>query len=148
MDLFTINNIMKVKFKYTYPYKYKLTEDFVIEIGIMDITIDHPYIKLKDGVLTIKKGYAWNGSSGLSIDTKTNHIASLVHDAMYQLFRLELLPIEYRNMSDIIYRSLCLKAGMITIRAYWSYYALKWFGAYSAKPGREMYPRPEVVLEI
>ena len=140
---------MIIKFKHTYPYKYKLIEDVIVGIGIMDIPIDHPYIKLTPGgVLIIKKGYAWNGSSGLSIDPKTNHGASLVHDALYQLFRTELLPIEYRNMSDVIYRCLCLKAGMWPPRAWWSYYALDWFGAYSATPGREMYPRPELTVEF
>lgn len=53
-----------------------------------------------NGKLWIRHGYAWDGASGPTIDTKNTVIASLVHDALYQLMRMNLLDHSYRSVVD------------------------------------------------
>ena len=45
----------------------------------------------KNGTLRIKAGYAWDGPSGPTIDTKSSMRGSLFHDALYQLLRMKLI---------------------------------------------------------
>jgi len=48
-----------------------------------------------DGGLLIKAGYSWDGPSGSAIDTKNFMQGSLVHDALYQLLRENILYESY-----------------------------------------------------
>ena len=70
---------------YKSGYKYQLYEDYAVMIGMIppdDVVTD--YIELNsDGLLTIRKGYAWDGPSGPTIDTLNFMRGSLVHDALY-----------------------------------------------------------------
>lgn len=81
-------------------YKWKLKEPFSIRTETEDV--EHEWCVVKDGMLTIKAGYAWNGCTpkfsvldwfligtpdGI-IDYRTGkqkaYYATLVHDCMYQ----------------------------------------------------------------
>ena len=64
-----------------------------------------------DGWLTIEPGYQWDGASFIVIDRKANMRASLLHDALYQLMRAELLGQEYRVVADRLYRDMYLDDG-------------------------------------
>lgn len=55
-----------------------------------------------DGLLVIKRGYAWDGASGPAINTKDFIRASLVHDALYQLIREGVLTADDRKDADAI----------------------------------------------
>lgn len=72
---------------YKEGYKYQLAEEYTISIPIKpDSNIISDYIDLNnDGELVIKKGYAWDGPSGPTIDSLNFMRGSLVHDALYQL---------------------------------------------------------------
>ena len=76
---------------YKKGYKYQLTEAYTVDILIhpdADIHSNSGYIDLTaEGTLTIKKGYAWDGPSGPTVDTRNFMRGSLVHDALYQLMR-------------------------------------------------------------
>jgi hypothetical protein len=50
-----------------------------------------------DGTLVISPGYAWDGASGPTYDSKSSMRASLVHDALYQLMRLGLLSQSFKT---------------------------------------------------
>ncbi len=89
------------------------------------------------GLLWIKKGYCWDGCSGPTIDFKTNMRAGLVHDALYQLMRLGLLPIKYRPNTDSELRLVCIEDGMIAFRAWYFWKAVRLFGYGSAKLEKE-----------
>ncbi|MDF5607407.1 hypothetical protein P3745_24975, partial [Vibrio parahaemolyticus] len=65
-----------------------------VESGIyLGVPFESSYLSLSEqGLLTIKKGYSWDGVSGPATDTRNLILASLVHDELYQLMREELPP--------------------------------------------------------
>jgi len=87
-----------------------------------------------DGILEIKKGYAWDGPSGPTFDTKTFMRGSLIHDVLYQLIRMGELPMDYRRAADAELKDCCLADGMTKIRAWWVHKALDYAGRSAALP--------------
>lgn len=123
-------------------YKYQLVEAFTYDIGFEGHDIDHPYLKLDgEGKLTIAKYYAWDGASGPTIDTLNSMRASLVHDALYQLLRLELLPQELVKPADQLFRRMLRQDGMSAFRAWYWYRGLRLANGAAARPGTD--PPPE-----
>jgi len=128
------------------PYKYQLVEDYEVSIPIYGEAAEESFIKLSEtGTLFIKKGYAWDGPSGPTFDTLTFMRGSLVHDALYQLIRMELLDFAYRSDADRIIRDMCLEDGMNRVRAKWVYWALRLFGGSAATPGSQ---KQDVVIRV
>lgn len=114
---------------YSGGYKYQLRRWYMVETGITGHLAVTPWLQLeRDGKLWIRQGYAWDGPSGPTIDTLTFMRGSLVHDALYQLIRLQLVPADLRDEADKILRRICLEDGMNAIRAWWVYQGVKWFG--------------------
>jgi len=110
-------------------YKYVLAEAYGYHTKIVNegYTLPHCWID-PDGKLMIRAGYAWDGSSR-SIDTKSSMIASLIHDALYQLLRETGFGVGNdkhdvrRYCADQIYRNLCIRDGM------WEWWARRRFNA-------------------
>ncbi len=116
-------------------YKYQLHETYEETVRINppeDIKTD--YISLDQmGHLVLQKGYAWDGPSGPTIDTSDFMRGSLVHDALYQLMRMEHLSDElHRKSADEELRRICLEDGTSSIRAWWVYLSVRQFGGRSA----------------
>lgn len=120
---------------YKAGYKYQLTNSVIIETNIIppeeEVAADYIFLS-RVGYLRILKGYAWDGISGPTWDTKNTRRASLVHDALYQLIRMELLPAKARKAADKLYRTMCIEDGMWRVRAWWQYRALRVGGGPSA----------------
>ena len=117
-------------------YKYNLRSDVEYETGIK---IAHPknlgLLEIdSQGKLTIRKGYAWDGASGPAIDTRNFMRGSLIHDALYQLMREEVIPRNERKKVDKILREVCLSDGMSGFRSWYVYKGVRIFGASSARP--------------
>ena len=108
-----------MKYKKRQVYKYNLHSEEQIETSItLAQPFDSPFLSLSEqGLLTIKKGYSWDGASGPAIDTQNILKASLVHDALYQLMREEVLPQSSREQADRLLRQICLEHGMSNFRA-------------------------------
>ena len=124
-----------MKITYSSGYKYQLEKDFVTEVEIFGENINSPFIVLRfDGYLLIRKGYAWDGPSGPTIDTKNFMRGALVHDALYQLMREHGLNRDYRPTADMIMRKFCRKDGMNPIRAWVAWFGVRLFGRDSARP--------------
>jgi hypothetical protein len=126
--------------KYREGYKYQLAEDYSDNILLAppeDIRTE--WIDLDaEGNLLIRKGYAWDGASGPTFDTKDSMRGSLIHDALYQLFRLgHLDPLELRDDADLIFRLVCLEDGMWKPRAYLWYQAVRIGADDAAEPGTD-----------
>lgn len=130
--------------KYKKGYKYKLAEDFKIKIMYNPrIEIDLFLIKLDlEGNLFIKKGYAWDGPSGPTIDTKTFMRGSLVHDVLYQLMRMKLIPLEHRILADKELKDICRKDGMNYFRVWYVFKGVRMFGEKSAEKQIQIYEAP------
>lgn len=110
-------------------YKYQLLADETIECSwLVGKYVEHDFVRVDDGRLTVCEGYAWDGASGPAIDTTTILRGSLFHDALYQLMRQGLLPRSYRALADDLMRELCIEDGMRPIRAWWVYWSVRLFG--------------------
>ncbi len=113
---------------YTTPYR-------------LNTPFDNGFIALNcEGRLEIRPGYAWDGPSGPAIDTKNFMRASLVHDALYQLMREQVLPQSARKAADDALRSICRTSGMCGFRAWYVYLAVRLFAAQAAKPDLQEAP--------
>ena len=83
-------------------WKYVLTEDLTIMLdnstfGLMFGGIDQPYFRLThSGMLTIKKGYTWDGLSSFP-DRKQWLMGSAVHDTLIQMCDEGFIPDAERN---------------------------------------------------
>ena len=124
------------KIRYREGYKYVLAEDHEVLTAIRpSVPIATEYVCLGlDGWLWLSHGYAWDGATG-AVDTKTIRRGSLIHDALYQLMRLGLLPQSAREPSDRELRRVCLEDGMVALRAWWVYRGVRIGGGPSAALG-------------
>ena len=122
--------------KYKSGYKYQLHEEYRVKVSVIptgDITTDYLDLDTK-GMLVIKKGYAWDGPSGPSIDTPNFMRGSLVHDALYQLLRIKKLEPKWRKESDNELARICREDGMSRIRAWWVLRSVRLGGGPAASP--------------
>ena len=90
------------KIRYRSGYRYQLQADYSVFIGLLGYKIRTDFITLTEsGWLTIRKGYAWDGATGLPSTPRSLMRASLVHDAMYQLIRNGLF--DRRDVADELF---------------------------------------------
>jgi len=121
--------------RYKAGYKYQLQETYRVSTPIKPtLPIATEYISLSlAGDLVIQRGYAWDGPSGPTVDTKNFMRGSLVHDALYQLMREgHLVPELHRKPADELLRQMCREDGMCAIRAWWVYWGVRLGGGDSA----------------
>ncbi len=127
---------MDNQIKYRSGYKYQLAEDYYLYVNIFsekDILTE--FIDLdKEGFLWIRKGYAWDGPSGPTIDTRTFMRGAFVHDVLYQLIRQGFLKPEDRELADLELKRICLEDGMSRLRVWWVFKGLRWFASFAALP--------------
>ena len=105
---------------YKAGFKYQLHATYFIRLGWL---AGHPdyhaeFLAVQGDLLTIDAGYAWDGPSGPTWDSKNSMRASLVHDALYQLMRIGVLPEDCRAAADDVLYNLCVEDGMIKWRAW------------------------------
>jgi len=123
-------------YKKRLKYKYILVDDCYYKTGVqVKKPGDYNYLLITEtGDLTVKKGYAWDGPSGPTIDTKNFMRASLIHDALYQLMREKKIDQQQRLKADQVLRNICLECGMSRFRAWLVFNAVRFAGAKSARP--------------
>lgn len=104
--------------KYKSGYKYQLTRKALFATGITGFRGGNEWIQIStDGVVAIRSGYAWDGPSGPTFDTKSTMRASLLHDALYQLIIEGVVSVDQRlSADDELYRVL-IEDGCWRIRA-------------------------------
>jgi hypothetical protein len=119
-------------------YKYQLMKPYVHDVRIPGHAVDTDYLRLEeDGTLEIKKTYAWDGPSGPTRQTLDFMRGSLIHDAVYQLIRMEVVPASYKDHADRLLQRICREDGMSWFRAWYVYLAVRWFGHSSVRPGTQ-----------
>lgn len=130
---------------YCRGYKYQLDSTYIVQIPIKpraDIITE--WIKLnREGMLAIMDGYAWDGPSGPTFDTKTFMRGSLVHDALYQLMSEgHLDPGIYRDDADEILAKICEEDGMWAARVSWVYAGVRIGGGRPARTPKKVFEAP------
>ena len=109
---------MKTKAVKQHPWLYRLDEDFACFVCLAidtDVKFKNGWLEIDGGVMTIEKGYAWDGCSykwsildlfvvgvpdgRLRYGKPITYHASLVHDALTQ-FRHE-IPITHQDATAI-----------------------------------------------
>lgn len=116
------------RFSWRRGYKYQTAFDYTFKTNIKpDQVVSDDFIVLSmNGELMIKKGYAWDGPSGPTFDTKNSMPASCKHDALFQLMRRGLLSRECKDEADAEFYQELLDAGMCKGRAWVWYMGVKY----------------------
>lgn len=122
--------------KYRAGYKYQLAETEVFYTPIKPLKlIQSGFLTLTvAGTLTIRRGYAWDGPSGPTWDTKSTLRGSAFHDAIYQLLRMRCLSPEWREYADEHAGVIWKEDGMWWWRRKLWVREIKKFGAPAADP--------------
>jgi hypothetical protein len=126
--------------RYRTGYKYQLDETYSLQLPHAPVqAVDIGVAKLMaDGRLTIERGYAWDGASGPTLDTRDSMRASLVHDVLYQMIRAEQLTSEpWRKWADELLYGICVQDGMSRIRAGVWYRMVRSFAGSAIRPSAE-----------
>lgn len=138
MNHIVYKNLKNYKYQLvkSYNFQTEIKTDLSLKIGKSEVKV---FVNLDpEGLLKIEAGYAWDGPSGPTIDTKTFIRGSLIHDALYQLMREEKLDrIKYRENADQLLKKICLEDGMNSFRASYVYQFVRWFGESAARPKDE-----------
>jgi len=114
-------------------YKYQLTKSYRIKTAVKGYEVNTPYIKLfSNGSLYIIWGYAWDGPSGPTYDSRNSIRASLVHDAFYSLLRKGMLPPKIRILADKELDRILKEDGMWAVRRWYWLRGVRWFAGTAA----------------
>ncbi len=97
---------------------------------------DSPMISGAGSAITFYEGYSWDGASGPVLDTKSVHLASLVHDGLYQSMRLKVLGKDEKKNSDREYLLIYRKQIRWWQAWKWARYLEFKLGLLFARPGR------------
>ena len=136
---------MDKKVWFTKGYKYLTSRELLYKLNFgpdEDIVTDF-CIFTTDGYLFIKKWYPWDGASGPTLDTDSTFRGSLVHDLLYHLMRLGLLPEGFKIPSDKELYIITVEDGMWRFRARAWRFGLKNFATgYKPKHKKKEYCNP------
>lgn len=146
----------QIRYRSLHGYKYQLAETYEIQLPpaflpmIPKVGVAHPdgrpILSLSGaGLLRIAERYSWDGPSGPTIDTPNFMRGSLVHDALYQLIRERLLPIQAKDLADRLLQRICREDGMSAARAWYVYQGVRWFAGEAAAP-RSQEPIDEILV--
>lgn len=129
------------RIRYRSGYKYQLVNDYRVQLIYIrpDADIVTEFLELdRTGFLLIKHGYAWDGPSGPTLDTKNFMRGSLVHDALAQLVRDGYLDKDrFFTLMNKELKDICIEDGMSLLRAAWVFAAVEYCGDGWCKPGSD-----------
>lgn len=110
---------MNQEIKYTSGWKYQLAETCKVQTPVTGYDISNDYFHLyPDGVLCVFKGYAWDGASGPTWDTKSSIFPSMVHDVFCQCMRDKSVSYElWQNIINRFFKEQCIACRMSKGRA-------------------------------
>jgi len=124
--------------KYRKGYKYQLAETDSMQTNIIPPSpIQTEFIALDmSGKLTLISGYASDGPSGPTIDTKSSIKGAFYHDGGCQLIRMGLLPHEPETIAKVhmMAYETWLKSGMYEWRAALWHRELRKFAGFAVNP--------------
>ena len=113
-------------------YKYKMLRScYYLGNNIDGVTCEEKLFTIRNGCITVKAGYSWDGPSGPTHDDETNIRASLFHDIWYQALNEGLIPRNFwtRRAGDKMFLRILKEDGMSLFRRTGYFYAVRGFGA-------------------
>ncbi len=141
---------MNTQIAYKSGFKYIIDEDLVVQLEedkLLGEHVETKWIILDSmGLLLIRAGFACDGPSGLTIDTKNFMRGSFVHDALYWLIRNDLLDASCREAADRELRRIIRLDGMNRFRAWYVYRAVRLGGGFAVCPAasRKIHRAPKL----
>lgn len=133
--------------QYSSGYKYQMRRDYPYKLPspfgpfCARVHVPEPlnpfFLVLPSTALYIFRGYAWDGASGPTIDTKSSMRGSLLHDVIYQAIRLEILPADCRLLADLLLYRVLIEDKMWPLRAQTWFLMVREFAASSIEPTAE-----------
>lgn len=128
-----------MKIRYSEGYKYQLEELYACVTPVVGEMIEDTFFTLyPSGLLTIRKGFAWDGASGPTFDTKNSMRASLVHDVFCVCMRDGRLSYEkWQDTVNELFRQQCIEDGMWAWRANLWHAAVEFADAGNPKQGAD-----------
>ena len=134
-----------MKYREIERFKYQLAELMTFETSLTGYSFKTEFLTMyPDGILTIKEGFLWDGPSGPTFDTPDSMQGSLLHDALYECIRRELLPLSCKDRADRLLHDICEQCGMSKKRADLWYDMVSKFAGGSCVPGSDT---KDIVLE-
>ena len=125
---------MQISYRDLPNWKYQLLRDWYTDTEMTGHYIENQMFTLHlSGRLIVKRGYAWDGPSGPTIDTKTFMRASVVHDVFYQCMREGQLPKSSRKLADQELVRYAKLDGMNPVRRFYAYWSLRMFAGGAAR---------------
>jgi len=105
--------------QYIKGMKYQLYQDYSAQLPITGEFIEDRWFTLDpSGTLTVRAGYAWDGASGPTYDSKSSMRPSLVHDVLCQCMRDGRLSyVVWQDAVNALFHLHCLEDGMLPLRA-------------------------------
>jgi hypothetical protein len=138
MDDYAMTTAPRILFRR--GFKYQLHQDYAIQVesvipvpsaGLDGVTT--PWLSFTpQGQLTIKAGYAWDGPSGPTKDSSSAMRGALVHDALYQLMRMRMIHLDFRDEIDNLFWRIIREDGMNRVRAFFWWRAVRRFAGDAA----------------
>jgi len=128
--------------KYRRGYKASLWDAYTVQLTHEDLfghTVDHRLFKLTTaGWLTIREDYPSDLASGPTIDTPSSIRGAFVHDALFEMMRIGLLPQSCFHAANVELYRILLEDGMWSWRAKLWLWTLDRAGYAAAKPREEL----------
>ena len=137
---------MKISFRGGYKYQ-TVNSPVKFQLRAFKSPTGHvtPFCEItKDGLLTIRSSYAWDGPSGPTVDTDNFMLGSLVHDCLYEMLRNGYLPHNQWHKADAELDRINQLCGMSRVRRWWVRKGLAMAGGRAALPKNK---KPVRVLE-
>lgn len=127
---------MSFEYERQYAYRVSSRQCFLLDRRLqMDGEVNHRLFSLQSTTMIVRPGYAWDGPSGPTIDTKNAIRASLLHDVLYQAMREKLIPRKRnRRIADAVFRKILKEDGMHFFRRWLWWISVRLFGGYAVRP--------------
>lgn len=129
--------------EYTKGYGYRLSTAQHIQTPHrppMDVVWEGCRLRT-DGMLTARRGFSWDGRSGIWRRDKTK-TASLYHDIAYMMLRNGLLPPEEKPVADRHYKNMLIERGVWPLYARFDGWVLSILGWRAAFKKRTIHRAP------
>ena len=145
--------VTAMKYRDISGYKYQLEEkEHFFDQPLKGIEVrnvwDRLGISIKNGTVSIRQSFRWDGPSGPTFDTPTFMRGALIHDALYKLIRHKFAI--SRAVADKILRVQCKKDGMGFVRRWYVWFFVRLFGWIvwrTRKRTRDLHGKREVIVE-